>query len=80
MRELQLAGCENGVEETFTDIVELSTQCKFMDCQHVVEPGCSVQAEISAGRLDSRRLSNYLKLMREQALQDRSITPSFVYS
>ena len=74
MRELQMAGCEYGVEETFTDIVELSTQCKFTDCQHVNEPGCSVQAQICADRLEKRRLSNYLKLMREQAFNKATLT------
>ena len=74
MRELQMAGCEYGVEETFTDIVELSTQCKFTDCQHVNEAGCSVQAQICADRLEKRRLSNYLKLMREQAFNKATLT------
>lgn len=67
MRELQLADCEQGVEETFADIASLATRCKFSDCQHESEPGCAVQAAIQSGQLAERRLVNYHKLMKEQA-------------
>ncbi|MDH5446992.1 MAG: ribosome small subunit-dependent GTPase A, partial [Gammaproteobacteria bacterium] len=32
MRELQIAACEHGIDETFSEIVELATGCKFSDC------------------------------------------------
>ncbi|AZR80878.1 GTPase RsgA [Thiomicrospira sp. S5] len=67
MRELQLADCEQGVEETFADIATLAEQCKFSDCQHQSEPGCAVRAAIESGQLAERRLVNYHKLMKEQA-------------
>ncbi|MBF6057493.1 ribosome small subunit-dependent GTPase A [Thiomicrorhabdus heinhorstiae] len=67
MRELQLADCAQGVDETFADISALAMQCKFSDCQHESEPGCAVQAAIQSGKLDQRRLLNYRKLMKEQA-------------
>ena len=73
MRELQLADCEQGVKETFADISKLAAQCRFTDCQHQNEPGCSVQAAINAGELDERRLANYLKLMREQAMNGATL-------
>ena len=73
MRELQLTDCEQGVEETFADIVSLALQCKFSDCQHESEPKCAVQAAIADGRLDERRLHNYQKLMREQAFNSASL-------
>ena len=67
MRELQLADCEQGVEETFAEIVELAHRCRFSDCTHESEPGCAVRAAIDAGTLGERRLISYQKLMREQA-------------
>ncbi|MGI9276382.1 MAG: ribosome small subunit-dependent GTPase A [Endozoicomonas sp.] len=73
MRELQLADCESGVEATFSDIRELSDQCRFFDCQHQGEPGCAVAEALEDGRLDQRRLDNYQKLMREQALNAASL-------
>ncbi|WED24909.1 ribosome small subunit-dependent GTPase A [Vibrio sp. JC009] len=67
MRELQIADCEHGVQETFSDIEELASQCRFSDCQHQSEPGCAVQAAIESGEVDIRRVNNYFKLLREQA-------------
>lgn len=73
MRELQLADCEQGVEETFAEIVELARQCKFSDCTHQSEPGCAVRNAIDSEALDERRLLNYLKLMKEQAHNSASL-------
>ncbi|MRI35130.1 ribosome small subunit-dependent GTPase A [Endozoicomonas sp. OPT23] len=67
MRELQLAGCEQGVEETFADIIELAENCRFSDCQHESEPDCAVNRAIEEERLEQRRFKNYQKLLREQA-------------
>ncbi|CAE6953140.1 Small ribosomal subunit biogenesis GTPase RsgA [Vibrio sp. B1FLJ16] len=73
MREIQLADCETGVSETFSDITELAEHCHFSDCQHVSEPGCEVQAAIEDGRLELRRLNNYQKLLREQAINGATL-------
>jgi len=73
MRELQLADCEHGIEDTFAEITQLATQCKFADCQHENEPGCAVLAAVEAGTLDKRRLANYHKLMREQAINSETL-------
>ncbi|GIU50746.1 putative ribosome biogenesis GTPase RsgA 2 [Shewanella sairae] len=73
MRELQLADCEDGLNETFADVVEYAKQCRFADCQHELEPGCAVQAAIANGQLSERRLHSFQKLMREQALNGASI-------
>ena len=51
MRELQLADCERGVEETFSEIAGLAEHCRFKDCQHEHEPGCAVRAAIESGDL-----------------------------
>ncbi|EWH11945.1 GTPase RsgA [Catenovulum agarivorans DS-2] len=67
MRELQLPACESGVKQTFADIEALAYQCRFSDCQHENEPGCAVIKAINQGDLDTRRLDNYRKLLREQA-------------
>ncbi len=73
MRALELADCERGVEETFSEISELAEQCRFNDCQHEREPGCAVRGAIESGDLDERRLSNYLKLIKEQAFNSATI-------
>ena len=66
MRELQLWTSEESVQETFTDIETLASQCRFRDCQHLNEPNCAVQAALSDGVLDPQRWRSYQKLQREQ--------------
>jgi ribosome biogenesis GTPase len=73
MRELQLADAREGIAITFGDIEQLSESCRFNDCAHQSEPGCAVLAAIESGKLDSRRLQNYRKLLREEALNSSSL-------
>ncbi len=71
MRELQLWAEEEDVQQTFAEIEELATQCRFADCAHESEPGCAIQQAIEDGRIDPARFASYLKLMREVAFLDR---------
>lgn len=73
MREIQLAVSEEGVASTFSDIEELADKCKFSDCHHRDEPGCAVKRAVENGELDLRRLQNFHKLMREQAINSASL-------
>ena len=73
MRELQLADCESGVSQTFADIEALTQQCRFANCQHQSEPGCAIQQALSNGTLELRRLTNYNKLLTEQARNAASL-------
>jgi ribosome biogenesis GTPase / thiamine phosphate phosphatase len=66
MRELRLGESSQGLREVFWDIEELAEQCQYRDCNHEETSGCAVKREINGGRLDARRLGNYLKLQREQ--------------
>lgn len=74
MREIQLTDCREGIRATFSDIEELADQCRFTDCQHQREPGCEVQKTLDAGELDQRRLDNYLKLLKEEAVNSASLS------
>lgn len=73
MRELQLADCERGINDTFADIEQLAQQCKFSNCQHTNEPQCQVQSAIERGDLTERRLHSYRKLKREQAINGATL-------
>jgi len=75
LREMQLWDAEQGVAQTFADIDALATQCRFGDCRHEGEPGCAVQAALSAGTLDPARLENRRKLLREQEFLRRKMDP-----
>ena len=76
LRELQLWDADEGVAETFEDIDALAAQCRFTDCGHHGEPGCAVQAAMSAGTLDDARLENWRKLLREQEFLRRKTDPA----
>jgi ribosome biogenesis GTPase len=65
MRELQLWETD-AVAETFGDIGELASSCRFRDCRHDTEPGCAVKAAVDAGTIEPGRYASYLKLQREQ--------------
>ncbi len=77
MRELQLVNSEEGIEETFHDIMELAQQCKFSDCHHETslseKSGCAVQAAIKTEQLDARRLASYQKLLSEDAFNSATL-------
>jgi ribosome biogenesis GTPase / thiamine phosphate phosphatase len=75
LRELQLWGVTDGVEQAFADIEELAAQCKYGNCGHTTEPGCAVQAAVAEGRLDENRLENQRKLEREQEFVRRKVDP-----
>lgn len=66
MRELQLVDVEQGIADLFGDITELALSCKFRDCQHETEPGCTVRAALDAGEIDAARLERWRKLEAEE--------------
>ena len=67
MREVGIADSKGGLEITFDQIVELSQNCKFKDCTHTNEIGCSVLEAIEEGEIDEASYENYLKMEREKA-------------
>ena len=71
MRTLHVSDSALGLERLFAEITELAPLCRFRDCTHAHEPGCAVQAAISAGKLDPARLERWRKLLEE----NRSNTP-----
>ena len=73
VRELQLTDAEEGVAEVFSDLDELSLECRFNNCTHVSEPGCAVQAALKRGGIDEARLARWRKLVAEDQHNTASI-------
>lgn len=67
MREVGIADSSGGLEITFDMIVRLSQHCKFKDCTHTNEIGCSVLEALEKGEIDKASYENYLKMEREKA-------------
>lgn len=59
------------LDVAFSDIEEFARRCKFTDCQHQSEPGCTIQVALEEGALDADRWQNYLKLQKELAFERR---------
>lgn len=67
MREVGIADTGFGIETTFDKIISLSLKCKFKDCTHTTETGCSVLEAVEKGEIDKKSYENYLKMEREKA-------------
>ena len=65
MRELQLVDIGDALDDVFSDVAGFAEGCRFADCDHESEPGCSVQAAIADDKLDPDRLRRYRKLQSE---------------
>ena len=67
MREVGIVDTAYGLEATFDIIFRLSQKCKFKDCTHTNETGCSVLEAIEKGEIGKASYENYLKMEREKA-------------
>jgi len=65
MRELGNIGTGDAVDESFSEIRELSAGCRFGDCTHTAEAGCAVLSALKNGELSEERYRSYLKLTKE---------------
>jgi ribosome biogenesis GTPase / thiamine phosphate phosphatase len=65
MRTLHVSDMAGGIDQLFSEIVELAPNCRFRDCTHDHEPGCAVQAALASGRIDAARFERWRKLSDE---------------
>ncbi len=72
MRELGNLDVDEGIGETFDDILQLAAQCKFNDCSHVNTKGCAVIHAVETGALSEARYTNYVRLIKEAAFHEQS--------
>ena len=72
MRELALWD-PDGVEQSFPEVDELVTECRYGNCQHNGEPGCAIAAALANGSLEAGRYEAWRKLEREARHQLRRV-------
>lgn len=65
MREVAIADAGAGIDTLYDEITDLAQKCKFADCTHVNEPGCTVLAALKSGGLAADKYSNYINLKKE---------------
>jgi len=73
MREVGIADSTKGLEVTFDLILKYSKNCKFKDCTHTNEIGCSVIGAVENGEIDRASYENYMKMEKEKAFFESSV-------
>ncbi len=72
MRELGVIDVGTGIDESFSDIHELSMNCRFNDCTHTMEIGCAILKAVEERELNEERYRSYLKLIKESEYHQMS--------
>lgn len=72
MREFGLLGANDGLDESFSEMHELSITCRFANCTHTDEPGCAVLSAVENDELSEDRYLSYIKLRKENEYHDMS--------
>jgi ribosome biogenesis GTPase len=71
VRTLGLWDATDGLEAAFADVEAAAARCRFRDCRHDGEPGCSVRRAIELGDLHPDRVASFRKLGAEMARLER---------
>lgn len=74
MRELGMTNADTGIDTAFDEISSLAKLCKYSDCTHINEPGCSVLSALKSGNLNAGKYQNYLRLKKESAFYEMTET------
>jgi ribosome biogenesis GTPase len=72
MRELGMVAVTDSIDDSFSDIYELSESCRFNNCTHITEVGCAILKAIKDEELDEERYRSYLKLIKESEFHQMS--------
>ncbi|NWF88752.1 MAG: ribosome small subunit-dependent GTPase A [Ignavibacteriaceae bacterium] len=70
MRELGMITLESGLENTFSEIADLTEECRYKDCTHTVEKGCAVIKALEEGHIEQERYDNYIKIYKESVYNE----------
>ena len=76
MRALRIKEADEGVEEVFSDLMEIAQGCRFSDCAHSGEPGCAVAAAVKDGTLEQARVERWQKLQRDEERNTETLVQS----
>lgn len=75
IRELQLWGTQEDLDDHYQDVAILVQQCAYATCQHSTEDGCAVRAALQNGSLTRSHYASYLQMKSELTdLKVRAVT------
>ena len=67
VRALAATSDSAAIDETFEDVSSYASSCRYSDCSHGSEPGCTVQQALADGSLDPERFERYRRMIAESA-------------
>ena len=73
MRELGMWDVSEGLGDAFADVESYMGKCRFSDCRHESEPGCTIKKALAAGELDPARWESYRKLKAEAVSKEEML-------
>lgn len=73
LREVQIFGEEESLDDTFKSIGEIALGCRFSNCTHTTEPSCAIRDAMESGQLAAGEYDNYLKMLREMEHANRKM-------
>lgn len=53
------------LDHYFIEFRPLEGKCKFLDCQHLKEPGCQIKESLAQGLISESRYENYVRMYEE---------------
>ena len=56
---------ESDLENYYSEIYELSGNCKFNKCSHITEPNCKIKDALNCCKISKVRYDNYTKIYQE---------------
>ena len=59
------------IERGFPEFTPWLGQCRFYNCTHLHEPGCSILAAVDSGAIARTRHDLYKRLLQEHEMQTR---------
>jgi ribosome biogenesis GTPase len=74
IRELQLWGTNDELDDNYDDIALLIRQCKYVNCRHGSEAGCAIRKALAEETLDQSHYNNYVKMKSELAILEAKNT------
>ncbi len=54
---------KNDVIHGFRELEEYAQSCRFRDCKHINEPGCSILEALESGKISRKRYESYHRIM-----------------
>lgn len=65
IRELQLWGTQDDLDEDFDDVAQLIAACEYSNCRHGQETGCAIRQALQSQALDPAHYARYQKMTQE---------------